>query len=359
MRTLPLISLAAVVLVWSAAAAACSSGSGGAADGLAGGQASGSPAASASSPAASPSPSASCASSPAPGASGSTIGAAVGGAATSLPVQARYSAPGPFAVATGTVSGPGGTAAYDLFYPCSYGLLGFASPIVTWGNGTGGSPDDYTTLLTHLAAYGFTVIASTSPDTGSGAAITAAARYLVAEDHTPGSAFDDHLDTGRIAAAGHSQGAGGATNAAVDHPGLITTLITFSLPGAEWVSPNAGCRRAADCMFYPAKLTQPVFFISTHGTLDSVIASPATERAFFRSVRGQAALGIIRDSGGKRADHLTPEDTEDGGNPAGILGYATAWLEYQLLGSTTAARAFTGRHPELLANPQWPGSAVR
>ena len=44
---------------------------------------------------------------------------------------------------------------------------------------------------------------------------------------------------------------------------------------------------------------------------------------------------------------------------AGFLGYATAWLEYQLRGNATAPGAFTGPHPELLSNPNWPGSAVR
>ena len=46
-------------------------------------------------------------------------------------------------------------------------------------------------------------------------------------------------------------------------------------------------------------------------------------------------------------------------HPGGFLGYATAWLEYQLRGNATAAGAFTGPHPELLWNLNWPGSAVK
>jgi len=48
-----------------------------------------------------------------------------------------------------------------------------------------------------------------------------------------------------------------------------------------------------------------------------------------------------------------------GGNPRGFLGYATAWLEYALRGDRAAAPAFTGSHPELLANSNWEGSAVK
>jgi len=50
----------------------------------------------------------------------------------------------------------------------------------------------------------------------------------------------------------------------------------------------------------------------------------------------------------------------DGGQPQGFLGYTTAWLMYQLRGDTTAEGAFfdpTAR-PELVANTNWPGSAV-
>jgi hypothetical protein len=126
-----------------------------------------------------------------------------------------------------------------------------------------------------------------------------------------------------------------------------------------WAAPNPDCPTAADCTADPAALTQPVFFISTHGFWDSIIASPATEKAFFLSVTVHAALGIILSSDGKPADHASIQDTADGGNPGGFLGYATAWLEYQLRGNTTAAGAFTGVHPELVTNTNWPGSAVK
>jgi hypothetical protein len=69
--------------------------------------------------------------------------------------------------------------------------------------------------------------------------------------------------------------------------------------------------------------------------------------------------GIILTSDGKLADHTSIQDTADGGNPGGFFGYATAWLEYQLRGDATAAGAFTGPHPELLSNINWPGSAIK
>jgi hypothetical protein len=103
-------------------------------------------------------------------------GAASGAA---FPVQARFTAPGPYATTTGTVTNSAGDAIYDLFYPSHYAALGFKSPVITWGNGTDATPDEYSTLLEHLASYGFTVIASTLENTGSGNEIDAAAHYLV------------------------------------------------------------------------------------------------------------------------------------------------------------------------------------
>jgi hypothetical protein len=281
------------------------------------------------------------------------------GPGASYPVQAAYTPPGPYATTAGTVKDGSGKVIYDLFYPSNYAALGFKSPIVTWGNGTAGKPAMVSTFLDHLASYGFTVIASTSGWTGSGKQIDAAARYLAAQNSAAGSVFDGKLDVHEVAAVGLSQGAGGVVRAATNDPALITTVLTFSLPNTLWARPNPGCPTRADCLPNPAALTQPVFFISTHGPFDAVIASPATERAFYNGTTVHAALGIIRNSDGKRADHASIENTANGGNPGGELGYATAWLEYRLRGDATAAGAFTGAHPELVSNTNWPGSAAK
>jgi hypothetical protein len=80
---------------------------------------------------------------------------------------------------------------------------------------------------------------------------------------------------------------------------------------------------AADCTAHPAAPNRPVFFIFTYGFSDSIIASPATERAFFLSTSVDAALGIILTSDGKPADHTSIENPPTG-NPGGLFGYATA-----------------------------------
>lgn len=286
------------------------------------------------------------------------IGVAGPASAATYPVQTEYTAPGPYATTSASATDSAGNS-YTLYYPGSYSALGFKSPIVTWGNGTDATPAMYSTLLSHFASYGFTVIASNLENTGSGNEIDAGIHYLVAQDSTQGSVFYGNLDVSHVAAVGHSQGAGGATRAAENDPGLITTLMTFSLPNTVWIGTNPDCPTRADCTYNPDAVAQPVFFISTHGFLDSIIASPSTETAFYNSVTGQAARGIITSSDGEAADHNSVQNASDGGNPDGFLGYATAWLEYQLLGNATAASAFTGADPELVANSNWPGSACK
>jgi hypothetical protein len=263
-------------------------------------------------------------------------------------VETAYTRPGPYATTTGAVTDGAGNAIYDLYYPEDYTALGFKSPIVTWGNGTWGIPPYYSTLLSHLASYGFTVIGTTSRETGSGVEIGDAAHYLVSQAGTAGSVFYGNLDVTHAAAAGHSQGADGATRAALNNPALIKTLLTFSLPITYWLNgPSI------------AQLTRPAFLTSTHGIWDSVIAPPVIERILYETLTVPAALGIILESDGKRADHASIEDPSYGGNPGGELGYPTAWLAYQLRSDPTAATAFTGAHPELVSNSNWPGSAVK
>jgi hypothetical protein len=203
-----------------------------------------------------------------------------------------------------------------------------------------------------MASYGLTVIASTLTNTGSGNEIDDGAKYLVAQNTASSSVYFGNLDTARVGAFGHSQGATGAVNAATHDPSLYTSVLTFSLPAQSWSSSNSDCPTAAICTPHPDQLKAPAFLISTHGVLDSIIASPATETAYYNSIPGAASLGIVAEA----ADHNTIQDS---GNPSIELGYATAWFLYRLRGDTVAGSAFTGASPELPGNSNWPGSLTK
>jgi hypothetical protein len=108
-----------------------------------------------------------------------------------------------------------------------------------------------------------------------------------------------------------------------------------------------------------ALVHQPTFLVTTRGPEDSYIANPRVEQGYFNQVKGRAALGIIKESGGAKVDHTSIENAAIGGNPGEEIAYATAWLEFTLRGNRQAAGAFTGSHPELTSNPDWPGSLVK
>jgi hypothetical protein len=56
------------------------------------------------------------------------------------PIEARYENPGPFGSTEITYTLPSGLV-YKIYRPLYYSPA-FLSPIVTWGDGTGGTPDD-------------------------------------------------------------------------------------------------------------------------------------------------------------------------------------------------------------------------
>jgi hypothetical protein len=96
--------------------------------------------------------------------------------------------------------------------------------------------------------------------------------------------------------------------------------------GPDLSVPNPDCPTTADCTAHPAALTRPVYFISTYRFWDPIIASPATDRAFFLSTSAHPALGIILSSDGKPADHTSIQNPHTrpgrfvrlGHGPAGI-----------------------------------------
>jgi predicted dienelactone hydrolase len=145
-----------------------------------------------------------------------------------MPIEQRYEHTGSHPVTTQIVTDPASGGTFALYYPSN--LADTTHPIVTWGNGTGAHPQDYDTLLRHLASWGFVVIDSTNSQTGNGTDMLAGATYLLHRNATSGDQFHNRIDTAHIAAVGHSQGATGALNATRLSNGMITTTVPIGLP---------------------------------------------------------------------------------------------------------------------------------
>jgi pimeloyl-ACP methyl ester carboxylesterase len=259
-------------------------------------------------------------------------------AAAANAIETTYKTAGTFSVSTSTVTSGGLT--YNLYYPTQLGTGGMRHPIITWGNGTNATPSNYYGLLNHLASWGFVVVAVDDPTTGTGAEMLAAAQYMVARDSDSTSIFYQKLDTTKVGAVGHSQGAGGTVNATNHSSGLIKTAVTIALPNQVWVS--------AGDEYYVDQLTVPVLFLG--GASDIIIASPATQTGYYNQVPGAAAVAVLKGAG-----HNTIQNT--GG---GFLGYINAWLMYVLRSDSTARGAFVGAPPEINTNTaSWSNQAEK
>ncbi|MGQ0630556.1 MAG: poly(ethylene terephthalate) hydrolase family protein [Sporichthyaceae bacterium] len=270
--------------------------------------------------------------SPSPALAGPTAVDELVVSALRTPVEARYSGRGGWDIAVSEIKAPASAVTYRTVHPRNLGARGVDHPILTWGNGTNSTTLAYPGVFEQLASWGFVVIGSNDLTQGSGESMLSAVRELIAADADPASPFFDALDTDNIGALGHSQGAGGAINAALKAGGLIDTVVPINLPDQNFVGGPA--------RFSAAELQASTFLLG--GGADTLFAPPTSLRAYYEQMP-RVVLGVLRN-----ADHLTIQYS--GG---GYLGYLTAWMRWQLSGDRHAARAFTGADPEMRRNPHW------
>jgi len=307
--------------------------------------------------------------------------------ASSGTVASTYAIAGPSAVSTCDVasasapckesaggSSDAGASLYVVFYPEDLGGPSIKHPILTWGNGTGAVPAQYSVLLTHLASWGFVVVASTSPNTGTGTEMLAGEDYLVAANADAASLLYGSLDVDHVGAIGHSQGADGAAQAllAADAAGsihrAIATLVPVELPAQEWTCFGDTDPSCAPAESFDSKslVHGSVFFID--GSKDTLI-SPSSQGAGTVGEQSVQAYYDATPVGTPRAkatlvgaDHNDIQDSCTiglgcaGVGPDGYLGYITAWLMAELRGDPLARTAFAGSAPQINRDPGWTGA---
>jgi pimeloyl-ACP methyl ester carboxylesterase len=228
------------------------------------------------------------------------------------PIEAAYSDAGPYTAKSKRVTG------FTIFYPTQ---LEGNHPIITWGNGTSAPTMVYSPLLNHLASWGFVVIASDSVMTQSGDDLIAGIDYLIEQNETAGSEFYGMLDTGRIGTSGHSQGGGGAINAATD------SRVTCSVP----IAPSPGSIRQVD---------GPIFLVA--GRSDFLVSAALVRSTSYAPADGPTVFGIVDGMG-----HVAFT-----GNAGNARGYITAWFMYHLQGDEYAGEAFIG-DCEICSKSNW------
>jgi dienelactone hydrolase len=242
---------------------------------------------------------------------------------------------GPFETTTENDVGPaaGVTSADDdtpvqftLFRPSDLAQGDLCHPVITWGDGHGTTPSLYSSLLTRMASHGFIVIASNSSavSQGSPAPMLAGVTWVLERNEDPTSVLYQRIDTTRVGATGHSEGAGATASA-----GANDDVLT--------IAPICGGGNARN-------LHGPALLLC--GGQDTTLPCSGSISAL-DSITTQPALV---------ANYLTATHTNwitRGNAPSPMEVAALAWMRVQLMGDTTLKPMFYGEDCTLCTDSAW------
>lgn len=236
---------------------------------------------------------------------------------------------------------------YEVWYPAEMKDNGKQYPLVIMVNGTGVKASAYKEVFRHLASWGFIVAGNEDEFSWSGASSAKTLDFMLQENEAEGSVFYQHIDTGNIGIAGHSQGGVGTINA-------VTDQYNGDLYKAMWTA-SATHIDLANGLGWPydvSKVTIPYMMVAGTGIADggdgvegssSVGIAPLFSlQANFDAVSDEVPKVMAREKDKDHGDMLRYAD-----------GYMTAWFMYWLQGDEDAGKAFFGENAEILLNPNW------
>lgn len=199
-----------------------------------------------------------------------------------------------------------------IYYPASLPESQETYPVIVWANGTMCAPALYHSLLSKLAAGGYIVVTNTDVMAADGESQRKSIDFILAENENPDSVFFGKVNTGKIGAAGHSQGGRSAVNAAAADERIDCVL---SLAGSNYTS--------------EAKtLSTPTFFIA--GGADMMVMASLWVKPAYKNAKGPAVYANL-----KGAIHTTCCL-----NPDAYMDYILDWFDGWLKDDADALDTF-------------------
>ena len=243
---------------------------------------------------------------------------------------------GPYAITTENNVGPqagvgvdGGTPPqFTMFRPKDMTQGGLCHPVITWGNGTGSTPNLYSGLLNALASHGFVVIASNSTNVSQGnpAPMVVGVTWVLDQNSDPTSVLYQRIDTTHIGATGHSQGAFATATAGAD-----SHIVT--------IAPICGAMAQRN-------LHGPALLLC--GGADTLVPCDGTVLTAYNGITNQPVM---------LADYLTADHgnwlTFGSAALTPIEVAVVAWMRVQLMGDTSLRSRFYGADCTLCQDPAW------
>ena len=246
------------------------------------------------------------------------------------------SKPGPFATVTENNVGPaagvgvdgGAQPMFTMFRPMDLKQGGLCHPVITWGNGTGSTPNLYGVLLRHFASHGFVVIASNSTNVAQGdpPPMVAGVTWVLEQNADPSSALYQRIDTTHIGATGHSQGGFATTTAGGD--ARITTI-----------APLCGAQNQRN-LHGPAMLFC--------GGMDTTVPCSTIMNAYNGISNQPVMLASYL-----AADHANWISFGSGTAVKPVEVAVTAWMRVHLMGDTALRDRFYGASCALCQDTAW------
>ena len=248
-----------------------------------------------------------------------------------LPVSDDLEKPGPFTPVITDNTGPRNE--YRLFHPKELGRDGIKHPIVLFGQG-GGFSDNYLTLLGAIASHGFLVLCYWN--TPQAKELLEGLDWLIAQHAAASGMLSGKLDTAHVAGAGHSYGALGIFNIAMD-PRFTTTI---HLQGGTLDPHMEVANLRAPAMFLCGETPKS----SDDGIWTGDMANPnclidfqrATTPVFYGSLMGAAHVQLT-ESVEKADDPLRLE----------MIGAIIGWLRWKLADDQAMKVRYVGADCEL------------
>lgn len=208
---------------------------------------------------------------------------------------------------------------HTIYYPKDLGYNEMKHPVILWGNGTGASTSVYSGFLSHLASYGFVVVAANTTMAGSGNEMIQGIDLIISENQKSSSVFYNRINTQAIGATGHSQG-GIGTVAAVAKDSRITCSMPLMGTGASAIS-------------------SPILIVA--GSSDTIV-SPTLVKRIYSAARGPAIYAELQG-----ASHMAAMSSTE------IRHYAVAWFRLHLMNDTSLSGLFYDSDSGINTDSAW------
>ena len=241
--------------------------------------------------------------------------------------------------------GEPGLPGHTILRPRKLSAVRYRLPVVLWANGgCRTSNEEYHYFLTHLAAYGYLVIANGAPEnpyrpgelgglvSPDPQKVLDALRWVLRESARRGSAYYGKVDTSRIVAMGQSCGAWEAL-AASSSDNRIRSVVAWN---------NGGDPHSGDTN----DVSVPTLFVSG-GTQDYTLAD--TTLGYARMRQGVPAVHADNANAGHTGfwdDPHTPMQDQP-------FPVAQNWLSLVLYNDVTARHYFLATPCGLCRQPHW------